>query len=365
LVDALTGNKQLDSLGGSDPAVTVGQKMPVAGEQPYLNRDKLVAALAGSRPEDTTPALSNLLFQRAMPAQGFTGTLPEGGTAFVNGVRVAEGNPKEYAPDRPTMNIIDPTVKEGYRTIRRADFKEPMKEYMKPTGGGGIAGMLDLTPRQNEALFGEDGAVTTGKLSPDRVNSRTAKIYANAYILNPKTDMNNLATDAALMRNSAYMGRQLSLETIPTVLGSMVEAGKKVNYSDAKIVGEMQKFFKGQTNDPDLATYMAIRNDSLLSIAATMRGVGMSDQAHMAEIEAQNPTMSPRALDGWLTGQTKALEPKLKLAHRFTRSGEASGNPYNQPNPAAGTAPPEAIAKLKSDPSLAPFFKAKYGYLPQ
>jgi hypothetical protein len=214
-----------------------------------------------------------------------------------------------------------------------------------PTGMGSMA---SLTPEQNDALFGPTGAVTTGKLSPDRVNSRTARILADAYIRNPTTDMNRLATDAALMRNANYMGRSLNLETIPTVLNSMVEAGRRVNYSDAKIVGEMQKFLMGQSNDPDLARYMAIRNDSLLSIAATMRGVGMSDQAHAAEIEAQSPTMSPRALDGWAAGQMEALRPKLAVAGRFTRTGDTTANPHDPGyvgNGGPGAAPVAPITK--------------------
>jgi hypothetical protein len=64
---------------------------------------------------------------------------------------------------------------------------------------------------------------------------------------------------------------------------------------------------KGELNDPALTEYMTVRNDTLLKLAATMRGVGMSDQAHTAEMEASKPTMSPEAMRAWARGQMSVI----------------------------------------------------------
>ena len=154
---------------------------------------------------------------------------------------------------------------------------------------------------------------------------------ANAYLLNPNMDMNKLASDSAMMQNATYMNKQYTLETMPEVMKNMVDAGKKLNYSDVKFIGNAEAFAKGQLNDPDFTAYMASRNDALLSIAATMRGVGMSDQAHRAEIEAASPTMSPKALDAWLQAQNLSLAPRLKMANKFTRTTPQSANPTASP----------------------------------
>lgn len=207
-----------------------------------------------------------------------------------------------------------------------ADVRAENSAQLKITHGASA-----LTPEQNDALFGQNGAVTQGKLDPRKINSRTASLLANAYLLNPNMDMNKLASDSAMMQNATYMNKQYTLETMPEVMKNMVDAGKKLNYSDVKFIGNAEAFAKGQLNDPDFTAYMASRNDALLSIAATMRGVGMSDQAHRAEIEAASPTMSPKALDAWLQAQNLSLAPRLKMANKFTRTTPQSANPTASP----------------------------------
>ena len=187
----------------------------------------------------------------------------------------------------------------------------------------------DLTPEQNDALYGVNGAVTLGKLDPYKINSRNSHILANAYMGNPNMDMNKLASDSAMMRNAPTMNRAYTTEQLPTIIANVVEAGKKVGYSDAKFFGKVQEFINGQSNDPNFINYMTQRNDALLTITSIMRGNGATDQAHRAEIEASPSTMSPKAFDAWAAGQMKALEPRIKQANKFTRS--ASAAPANAP----------------------------------
>lgn len=139
------------------------------------------------------------------------------------------------------------------------------------------------------------------------------------------------------MRNAAFMNRAITVETLPDIMQNMVNAGKKVGFSDIKIVGRLQKWSKGELNDPALTEYMTIRNDALMNIASAMRGAGMSDKAHEAEIEAASPSMSPAALDAWLKGQMETLRPRLKRMERYTRPG---GKLPDQPTPSGGGAAP-------------------------
>jgi len=209
--------------------------------------------------------------------------------------------------------------------------RENAKEVAKLRNSG------DLTPEQNDALYGANGAVTTGKLDPYKVNSRNSHILANAYLSNPNTDMNKLASDAAMMRNAPTMNRAYTTEQLPTIISNVVDAGKKVNYSDAKFFGKVEEFINGQSNDPNFINYMTQRNDALLTITSIMRGNGATDQAHRAEIEASPSTMSPKAFDAWAAGQMKALEPRIKQANKFTRT---------QPAPTAATSAPAAKPTL-------------------
>jgi hypothetical protein len=205
----------------------------------------------------------------------------------------------------------------------------------------------DLTPEQNDALYGPNGAVTLGKLDPYKINSRNSHILANAYLGNPNMDMNKLASDSAMMRNAPTMNRAYTTEQLPTIISNVVEAGKKVNYSDNKYFGKVQEYINGASNDPDFINYMTQRNDALLTITSIMRGNGATDQAHRAEIEASPSTMSPRAFDAWAAGQMKALEPRIKQANKFTRSTPAApASPATTANPHANKTDAQIKAEL-------------------
>ena len=202
-------------------------------------------------------------------------------------------------------------------------------------------GIQGLTPQQNEALFGDNGAVTTGRLDPNRINSRTARILADAFIQNPGTDFAKISADIALGRNPAFRQRANTAEVLPEIMNNMVESGKKVDFSNYKPIAQMQAWVRGQTNDPALTEYMVQRNDALMTIAGVMRGVGMTDQAHRAETEVAAPTMSPQALDAWLQGQMTSIKPRLKINRKFTRDV-----PSGTDQPAQTSKPPRTTPSL-------------------
>lgn len=206
---------------------------------------------------------------------------------------------------------------------QRETMAQSERHFQALHGPGSIAikhGAMALTPEQNEALFGENGAVTKGRLDPNKINSRTAGIFADAELKAPgKTDFAKISSDIALGRNATFRQRALVAETLPEVMRNMVDAGKKIGFSDVRTIGKMQAWVKGELNDPDMTEYMVLRNDSLMTIAGVMRGVGMTDQAHRAEIEASAPTMSPDALDAWMRGQMKSLRPRLDKYLKLTK----------------------------------------------
>lgn len=185
-------------------------------------------------------------------------------------------------------------------------------------------------------------AIAEGRLDPTRVNSRTAPILAQIEQNTPGTNYNRLHADASLQSNASFQQKAMSVDMLPGLLANMTTLGKKLNggngYNNLKTIGTMQQWMNGQTNDPDYTEYMTVRNDSLLRLAQVMRGVGMSDQAHTAEIEANAPTLAPYALDAWLKGQMSVMNPLLERQNRITHLGEKGG----------GTAP------LGSTPAAAP-----------
>lgn len=213
-------------------------------------------------------------------------------------------------------------LQKDYDTTRQLMFTAKENEAnrqnaLQVAGTRAQMGAGNLSPEEFDAL---QRAIDEKRLNPDKVNSRTGRIYAQMELRSPGTDYNASAQTGALMRNAQTVNRQLTLEQLPQIMSNVVAAGKQVNYSDNAWVGVMEKWAKGVSNDPKLAEYMAQRNDALMAIANAMRGFGMSEGAVALENQAFNPTYSPRALEGWLKGQMASLGPKLKQAQTFTRS---------------------------------------------
>lgn len=186
------------------------------------------------------------------------------------------------------------------------------------------ASAFGATPPEGIAALTK--AVQEGRLDPTRLNARTAPILAQIEGSSPGTNFNRLHADANLQANATFQQKAMSVDMLPGLLQNVTSLGKKLNdgagYNDLKSVGTMQQWMNGQTNDPDYTEYMTARNDTLLRLAGVMRGVGMSDQAHTAEVEAMAPTLAPAALDAWMKGQMSVVNPLLDRQNRITHLGE-------------------------------------------
>ncbi len=198
-------------------------------------------------------------------------------------------------------------------------------------------------------------AISEGRLDPMKVNSRNAQILAGVEMRNPgQTNFNSLHATANLQSNATFQQRAITMEALPTVLSNMTTLGKKVGYNDNATVGKLQQWMNGEFNDPDYTEYMSVRNDALMNIANVMRGVGMSDQAHRAEIEAAQPTMSPMALDAWLKGQMASIKPRLDAQRKVTHLGDPGYQPNkpgdNAPIPPAADAAPHPLDNAPGGP---------------
>jgi hypothetical protein len=223
----------------------------------------------------------------------------------------------------PTTPQQSPQGSEHTRlTGAQADLAEAQAnnpELFHPKSGA----FGSVSPEGSAALT---KAISEGRLDPTRVNSRTAPILAQMELNTPGINYNRLHADASLQSNPTFQQKAMSVDMLPGLLSHVTALGKKLNggagYNDIKTVGMMQKWANGEINDPDYTEFMTARNDTLLRLASVMRGVGMSDQAHTAEVEAMSPTLAPYALDAWLKGQMAVVNPLLDRQNRITHLGE-------------------------------------------
>lgn len=243
--------------------------------------------------------------------------------------------PGVQAPNTGTTAHGDATTAnvKSEADLREAQATNPQAFH---PGYGGLQG--GLSPELQTA-------VNEGRLDPSRLNSRTVAIYDQLAKNTPTLNFNHMISQAALQRNPTFAQRGITMESMPDVMSTMTALGKKLGYADFRTVGRMQSFLNGEFNDPNYQEYMSVRNDALMTLASTMRGVGMSDQAHRAEIEAAAPTMSPRAMDAWFKGQMETLAPRMKRYGAVMHLGEGQSGDH----PGAATTVPEANSS-DSDP---------------
>lgn len=154
-----------------------------------------------------------------------------------------------------------------------------------------------------------------GKIAPQELSKRTGNynaVIAKAAEINPAFDPQKADMNFSAGRTASFRQKAITIEAMPEILDKTAKAGKDLDLSDAKFLGAIEMWSRGQMNDPKFTRYMTLRNDALLSIAGVMRGVNATDQAHRVEMEAASPTLSPRALDAWLKAQMDSLEPRMK-----------------------------------------------------
>lgn len=175
------------------------------------------------------------------------------------------------------------------------------------------ASVTSLTSDEQDAI---NKAVGDKRLDLKGLSTRNQKLVAQALIANPGLNAIQLHGLATLDANPAAQQKASTLEALPTIVSNVRDAGKKLNYSDVQFIGKVQKYAKGQLNDPNFTNYMTQRADVLSTIASVMGNTGASDFRTKLEDEAAHPTMSPRALDGWLQGQMSAMHPRIAIAEK-------------------------------------------------
>ena len=170
-------------------------------------------------------------------------------------------------------------------------------------------------------------AVSEGRLDPNRINSRSAPMLAATLRAAPGVNLVDVHATAATKSSPAIQARLAAFNSLPDVISSVAEAGKKVGLSNFTPLGALQVGTKAMVNDPDFRTYLTKRNDAVQAIAYAMRGVGMSDKATQLEEQGAPVNMSPRAFDAWAKGQMDIIKARQKQNAPFevNRKGAAPG----------------------------------------
>jgi hypothetical protein len=357
MIKAQQGQEELDAHGQLSGALTdAGMK----GSDAALTKALLIGHFGTA--EQAMKAVAAVKLGYGSPAEQTSGQqMSEGKIA---GPVATPGN-YQMPVGSPLANVPVQQSQQGAAQTSEMNALAGLNAHKDQDPAAFRAAQLGATTPDGIAALSQ--AVKEGRLDPTRINARSAPILAQIEQNNPGMNFNRLHADANLQANATFQQKAMSIDMLPGLLSHVTSLGKKLNggtgYNDLKSVGMMQQWANGQTNDPDYTEYMTARNDTLLRLAGVMRGVGMSDQAHTAEVQAMSPTLAPYALDAWFKGQMSVVTPLLERQNRITHLGEPGGGTPAAavPSAAVPAAPPTAAGAAPTTPamSLDDYLKAR------
>ena len=185
---------------------------------------------------------------------------------------------------------------------------------------------VSLSPEQNDALFGEDGAVAKGKINPNRINSRNAKLWADAFLKNPNADPVKVAQDVTTADKAIKdfgTGPQgvkiTAFNTAIDHLDTLLKLGEAMKSGDIRAFNTVANVLGVQTGQPMATMYNQAAKIVGSEISkAIVPGVGTGKEREETA-SAFSAAMSPDQLKGadtvakrLLGGQLASLEQQYK-----------------------------------------------------
>lgn len=209
-------------------------------------------------------------------------------------------------------------------------------------------GPNDLSPEDMDLLVqatqhpDPNKRLPISQLSKSSRGNTYMKIIAEGLRRDPDFDYMSVINKANIAKSPVMANRAIPALSMPEILTKTAEAGKALNFPSLKLAGDVQAFYKKNTNDPAYVRYMTLRNDAIQSIASVMRGAGATDKATKLEEEAASPSMSPAATQAWLEAQMESLQPRLNAYKNIYGETNLVGEKGMQGKSTTGTEKPSA-----------------------
>jgi|SRR5579864_7852746 len=157
-------------------------------------------------------------------------------------------------------------------------------------------------------------AVADGRLDLRGVTNRNAKVIGEALLANPNLNAVQLHAVANLQANASAQQKAGLLQSIPTVLKGVHDAGVALKLSDLGPIGDAQVALAKATNDPKWVELANRRVDASQTLSAVMGAAGATNLRTTMEQKAAAENMSPRAWNAWMKAQIGGVLPRMQWA---------------------------------------------------
>lgn len=240
---------------------------------------------------------------------------------------------KPEAADAPDYNKpfnTDGTPNKGYQEyeLKKASINKSIDllNFKMQNGNpltGGNLNINGLSPDENKAL---DNAINNG-LDPYKINSRTAKIYAQQEMLTPGRKWNSLGAQASFERSVGTTNTKALLNTITPLLDQLVVKGKALNNSGSPIVNTPVNFVKKNIL-PDAMGGAAVtgfdnfRDDTIAEVERGLMGTGvLSDSKYLRALKNLNSSQTDAQRQAAVNNIKQVIQTRLESLHNGPNAG--------------------------------------------
>ena len=220
--------------------------------------------------------------------------------------RLDQSDARQQQQHQDTMARMDQSDRHFNASLERRDRGLDQRDPKAGSGSGGGKNYL--------AEFMAKGEVNpTVRLSKDGVktfNAAAQNAEENDIEFHPKEILQKISEATSKGRTAGgtqMITRKENVNQSLKLLDDMEVTGDKLNYNDNKWVAQLESWKKGVNQDSILTEYLTQRADALFKLSGALKLNGVTDKSIQVEEEANHPTLSPKALKGWLNAQRRAL----------------------------------------------------------
>jgi hypothetical protein len=168
-----------------------------------------------------------------------------------------------------------------------------------------------------EEMRALNNALSEGRLDPYKVNSRTAKIFANQEIFKPGTDWNAIGAEAAFERTTGTMNTKALLNAIAPTIDNLSKLGHELKNTMYPGVNKVVNFFKEQAGNPNVVAFNNARDDAIAEVERGLMGTGvLSDSKYLRAVKNIGTAQSPEQLDAALNQVRFVIGQRLHALQR-------------------------------------------------
>ena len=298
-----------------------GQPMNLAGEETNQKRGMLASILQGADPQASVNMLREQAITQMQPKPPMI--LADGSAAFdpTTGRLLAENaKPEKETPeDRMLINVVDPTAKSGYRTIKRADWKGE-QEWQKPAADPS-AGMVEpeLTASDEavaQAIYNyEKSPLSTVGRNPRNIAIMGRVIEIGNQKGTPYFEAEYPARAAALANFGPGKKNGETLKSFSVLLDhldTIQDVASKMQNGDIRGINALSNWFKKETGSPAPTTLENLKSIVGAEIVKAITGGPGAEADRQHALDAVNKAASPAQLADVLNGVRELAGGQLR-----------------------------------------------------